>query len=35
MISFDLYASRSYPDLVVPDQWTFIAYEREFADMPQ
>lgn len=32
---FDLYASRSYPDLAVPERWAFIAYEREFADMPQ
>lgn len=34
-MSFDLYASRSYPDLAAPERWAFIAYEREFADMPQ
>lgn len=32
---FDLYASRTYPDLSVPENWAFIAYEREFSDMPQ
>lgn len=32
---FGLYASRTYPDLATPEHWAFIAYEREFADMPQ
>ena len=32
---FDLYASRTYPDLATPENWAFIAYESEFADMPQ
>lgn len=32
---FDLYASRTYADLPTPEHWAFIAYEREFDDMPQ
>lgn len=32
---FDLYTSRTYPDLSMPENWAFIAYEREFSDMPQ
>lgn len=32
---FDLYASRTYSYLATPEHWAFIAYEREFADMPQ
>ena len=34
-MSFDIYASRTYPDLSTPERWVFIAYEREFYDMPQ
>jgi DNA-binding transcriptional LysR family regulator len=32
---FDLYASRTYQHLSTPERWVFIAYEREFHDMPQ
>lgn len=34
-MKFDLYASRTYPDLAMPEHWAFIAYESEFSDMPQ
>lgn len=32
---FALYASRRYPALRDPSRWTFIAYDEQFADMPQ
>lgn len=32
---FALYASRRYPALASPERWTFIAYDDQFADMPQ
>jgi len=34
-MAFDLYASRDYPHLHNPSSWEFIAYDAEFADMPQ
>jgi DNA-binding transcriptional LysR family regulator len=34
-MSFDLYASKDYPHLHNPPAWEFIAYDAEFADMPQ
>ncbi|WP_213769132.1 LysR family transcriptional regulator [Caballeronia sp. dw_19] len=34
-MSFDLYASKDYPQLHNPSAWEFIAYDAEFADMPQ
>jgi DNA-binding transcriptional LysR family regulator len=34
-MSFGLYASRDYPHLHNPSAWEFIAYNAEFADMPQ
>jgi DNA-binding transcriptional LysR family regulator len=32
---FALYASHHYPALHDPSHWTFIAYDQQFADMPQ
>lgn len=32
---FGLYASRDYPALAAPAHWRFIAYDQQFADMPQ
>ena len=32
---FALYASRRYPALRDPSRWAFIAYDEQFADMPQ
>ncbi|RKP49099.1 LysR family transcriptional regulator [Trinickia fusca] len=32
---FALYASRRYSALSEPSRWTFIAYDEQFADMPQ
>jgi len=34
-MSFDLYASRDYPQLHNPSAWEFISYDAGFADMPQ
>lgn len=34
-MDFDLYSSRAYADLATQAQWAFIAYEKEFAEMPQ
>lgn len=34
-MSFDLYASRTYPDLSTPERWAFIAYEPTFHNTPQ
>ncbi|QJI37119.1 LysR family transcriptional regulator [Pseudomonas sp. ADAK13] len=32
---FELYASHIYSDLPIPENWAFIAYQKEFSDMPQ
>lgn len=32
---FALYASRNYSALATPERWTFIAYDKQYADMPQ
>jgi DNA-binding transcriptional LysR family regulator len=32
---FDIYASHAYQYLLMPAQWVFIAYGKEFSDMPQ
>ena len=32
---FNLYASRTYSKIAMPEHWAFIAYEEEFSDMPQ
>lgn len=34
-MSFDLYASRDYPNLHNPSAWEFIGYDTGFSDMPQ
>lgn len=34
-MSFALYASREYPALTTPQHWRFVAYDEQFADMPQ
>ncbi|MBH9663964.1 LysR family transcriptional regulator [Burkholderia multivorans] len=34
-MSFDLYASKDYPNLHDPSAWEFIVYDAGFADMPQ
>ena len=35
LMPFALYASRRYPGLRDPSRWAFIAYDEQFADMPQ
>ena len=34
-MAFGLYAHRSYAHLGAPDRWQFIAFDQNFADMPQ
>jgi DNA-binding transcriptional LysR family regulator len=34
-MAFGLYAHRSYAHLVAPERWQFIAFDQNFADMPQ
>jgi DNA-binding transcriptional LysR family regulator len=34
-MAFDLYAHRSYAHLAAPERWQFIAFDQNFADMPQ
>jgi DNA-binding transcriptional LysR family regulator len=34
-MAFGLYAHRSYPHLAAPERWQFIAFDQNFADMPQ
>jgi DNA-binding transcriptional LysR family regulator len=34
-MAFGLYAHRSYAHLAAPERWQFIAFDQNFADMPQ
>lgn len=34
-MAFGLYASRDYAHLATPDRWQFIAFDQNYADMPQ
>jgi len=34
-MAFDLYAHRSYAHLAAPERWQFIAFDQNYADMPQ
>ena len=34
-MAFGLYASRNYSRLTVPERWQFIAFDQNYADMPQ
>ena len=34
-MEFGLYARRSYPHLAAPERWQFIAFDQNYADMPQ
>ena len=35
VMAFGLYAHRSYAHLAAPERWQFIAFDQNFADMPQ
>jgi DNA-binding transcriptional LysR family regulator len=35
VMAFSLYAHRSYAHLVAPERWQFIAFDQNYADMPQ
>jgi DNA-binding transcriptional LysR family regulator len=35
VMTFGLYAHRSYAHLAAPERWQFIAFDQNFADMPQ
>ena len=34
-MAFGLYAHRCYPHLATPERWQFIAFDQNYADMPQ